>query len=259
MKSCTASWTPPRKISTSTGSRLSAPSCFRWPRWPRPGAPVRQPYGAGRNVSTGRCEQGGQRSFGTNHRGAAIQGFRCFHAHQLCRGADAQRREVRGFPARRLRPEMRKAVEAWLQTDPFNDPKAPKDPFQMAEYVQTEEIEAKRQDAEAVRMKNAAPTGEADFRQVRSSNRAVRHGAVSRRHRRHVEFRLVEEDTQHPGLGLVHRHAVRFGVHASLQGMSAASGKSNQRTDEASVTLRAACGHCTRETTSLVSKRRMFP
>lgn len=44
----------------------------------------------------------------------------------------------------RFRPEMRKAVEAWLKTDPFNNPKAPLSPFKMAEYVQPELEEARR-------------------------------------------------------------------------------------------------------------------
>jgi hypothetical protein len=89
---------------------------------------------------------------------AALQ-FRAFGATMLIRCVEARSHKDEKFAAflhERFRPEMRKAVEAWLQTDPFNDPKAPKDPFQMAEYVQAEEIEAKRLDAEAVRMKNAA-------------------------------------------------------------------------------------------------------
>ena len=46
----------------------------------------------------------------------------------------------------RFRPEMKKAVEAWLKTDPFNNPAAPPAPFKMAEYVQPELEQAKRQD-----------------------------------------------------------------------------------------------------------------
>lgn len=45
----------------------------------------------------------------------------------------------------RFRPEMKKAVEAWLKTDPFNNPDAPLGPMKMAEYVQPELAEAKRQ------------------------------------------------------------------------------------------------------------------
>ena len=42
----------------------------------------------------------------------------------------------------RFRPEMKTAVEAWLKTDPFNNPKAPVGPLRMAEYVQPELAEA---------------------------------------------------------------------------------------------------------------------
>ncbi|MFO0383000.1 MAG: hypothetical protein ACK506_14960 [Pirellula sp.] len=44
----------------------------------------------------------------------------------------------------RFRPEMKKAVEAWLKTDPFNNPAAPLGPLKMAEYVQPELIDVKR-------------------------------------------------------------------------------------------------------------------
>ena len=50
------------------------------------------------------------------------------------------------FLFNRFRPEMKAAVEAWLKTDPFNDPTAPLGPFKMAEYVQLELQEAERQD-----------------------------------------------------------------------------------------------------------------
>src|SRR6266436_5479079 len=45
----------------------------------------------------------------------------------------------------RFRPEAKKAIEAWLKTDPFNNPAAPSNPFKMAEYVQPELEEARRQ------------------------------------------------------------------------------------------------------------------
>lgn len=46
----------------------------------------------------------------------------------------------------RFRPEMKRAVEAWLKTDPFNNPAAPLGPLKMAEYAQPELAEAKRQE-----------------------------------------------------------------------------------------------------------------
>lgn len=48
------------------------------------------------------------------------------------------------FLFERFRPEMKKAVEAWLKTDPFKNPEAPLGPLRMAEYVQPEQEEAKR-------------------------------------------------------------------------------------------------------------------
>ena len=41
---------------------------------------------------------------------------------------------------------MKTALQAWLKTDPFNNPDSPKGPFKMSEYVQPELAEAKRQD-----------------------------------------------------------------------------------------------------------------
>src|SRR5260370_32101931 len=49
------------------------------------------------------------------------------------------------FLFKRFRPEMKKALEAWLKTDPFNNPAAPRGPFKMAEYTQPELAEGKRQ------------------------------------------------------------------------------------------------------------------
>lgn len=46
----------------------------------------------------------------------------------------------------RFRPEMKRAVEAWLKTDPFNNPSAPLGPLKMAEYVEPELANAKRLD-----------------------------------------------------------------------------------------------------------------
>jgi hypothetical protein len=56
----------------------------------------------------------------------------------------------------RFRPEVRKALDAWLQTDPFNNPSAPMHPFAMAEYASPEREAAKRADEERARMLAAA-------------------------------------------------------------------------------------------------------
>ena len=50
------------------------------------------------------------------------------------------------FLFKRFRPEMKVAIEAWLKTDPFNDPNAPQGPFKMAEYSQPELEKAKSHD-----------------------------------------------------------------------------------------------------------------
>ena len=52
----------------------------------------------------------------------------------------------------RFRPETRKAVDAWLQTDPFNNPNAPVRPLAMAEYAQPEREGAKHIEKEQIRM-----------------------------------------------------------------------------------------------------------
>lgn len=54
-------------------------------------------------------------------------------------------KEVEDFLFRRFRPEMKRAVDAWLQTDPFRDPNAPPHPLKMTEYVLAVETEAARQ------------------------------------------------------------------------------------------------------------------
>ncbi len=56
----------------------------------------------------------------------------------------------------RFRPEMRKALDAWLETDPFQNPQAPLTPFHMAEYVQPEQLEADRRQEEADEQEAAA-------------------------------------------------------------------------------------------------------
>ena len=45
----------------------------------------------------------------------------------------------------RFRPEMKVAMDAWLDSDPFNNPSAPPHPFMMAEFQIAEETEARRQ------------------------------------------------------------------------------------------------------------------
>lgn len=66
--------------------------------------------------------------------------------------ADAHDDEVLAdFYELRFRDEFQPAFDAWLETDPFNDPEAPPTPFAMAEYqvAATEEAAGFDADAEA--------------------------------------------------------------------------------------------------------------
>ena len=47
-----------------------------------------------------------------------------------------------GFVYLRMRDEFKPAIEAWLQTDPINNPDAPATPFEMDEYVLAAQEEA---------------------------------------------------------------------------------------------------------------------
>src|SRR5262245_2679650 len=85
--------------------------------------------------------------------------FRMFDASMFISYIEARSRseeKMEKFLHHRFRPEMRKAVDAWLKTDPDNNASAPKSPFKMAEYIQGEAEEAKRQDARAADMISAA-------------------------------------------------------------------------------------------------------
>ncbi len=48
------------------------------------------------------------------------------------------------FYYQRFTPEMKVAVDAWLQTDPLKNPNAPPTPFAMSEYNRTHELHAKQ-------------------------------------------------------------------------------------------------------------------
>lgn len=60
--------------------------------------------------------------------------------------------ELEAFLYDRFRPELRQALDAWLATDPFNDPRAPPHPFQPQWYVLALEREAHLQEVESQRM-----------------------------------------------------------------------------------------------------------
>jgi hypothetical protein len=65
-------------------------------------------------------------------------------------------KKLADFAFARFRPEARKAVNAWLQTDPFNNPNAAVRPLAMAEYASPEREGAKRADEDQARMLPAA-------------------------------------------------------------------------------------------------------
>ena len=48
------------------------------------------------------------------------------------------------FYLARVRPELRVAIEAWLETKPFENPNAPRNPFVMQEYARTFAQEAEQ-------------------------------------------------------------------------------------------------------------------
>lgn len=56
---------------------------------------------------------------------------------------------VSGFLYERFREEFLPAVDAWLATDPINNPDAPKTPFEMDEYVVADHVVALELSAEA--------------------------------------------------------------------------------------------------------------
>jgi hypothetical protein len=94
----------------------------------------------------------------TEHTIAAVQ-YRMFDAMMLIKYTEMRAhgdKELDQFLYDRFRPEMKNAMAAWLKTDPFNDPKAPRTPFDMPEYVQKHQDAAKSQDLIAEQMEAVA-------------------------------------------------------------------------------------------------------
>ena len=65
-------------------------------------------------------------------------------------------KKLEDFLFSRFRPEAKTAIDAWLKTDPLNNPNAPPHPFRMAEYVQAEQQEARLQEERAGQLLAAA-------------------------------------------------------------------------------------------------------
>lgn len=57
--------------------------------------------------------------------------------------------ETEKFLYSRFRPEMKIALDAWLRTNPFENPNAPSGPFRMAEYVLVDRVESDRRAKES--------------------------------------------------------------------------------------------------------------
>jgi hypothetical protein len=95
---------------------------------------------------------------GSEARIAALQ-FRAFDASMFIDYLEAKsegNESLQKLLYERFRPEMRTVMDAWLKTDPFNNPAAPSGPFKMAEYVQKELEEAKKYDDLASQKRIAA-------------------------------------------------------------------------------------------------------
>jgi hypothetical protein len=60
------------------------------------------------------------------------------------------------FLRERFRPDAKAAFDAWLNTDPFNNREAPKNPFVMKEYEQPQEREATRLEEESGKLFDSA-------------------------------------------------------------------------------------------------------
>jgi len=84
---------------------------------------------------------------------------RAFDASMLISYFEAKTRDdkaMEDFLYKRFRPETRKALDAWIATDPLSSSAAPLSPFKMSEYVQPELEEAHRQDEIATKSHAAA-------------------------------------------------------------------------------------------------------
>ena len=55
-----------------------------------------------------------------------------------------KKQELSDFYFERFRPDMKAAVQAWLETDPLNNPNAPPHPFAMSQYNRTFALEAQQ-------------------------------------------------------------------------------------------------------------------
>jgi hypothetical protein len=81
--------------------------------------------------------------------------FRAFDASMFIEYVAAKEEgssELEEFLYVRFRPEMKRAVDAWLATDPFRDREAPPHPFQSHWYVLPQEQEVSRNQAQGQKL-----------------------------------------------------------------------------------------------------------
>ena len=94
----------------------------------------------------------------TEHTISAVQ-YRMFDAMMLIKYTEMRAhgdKDLDQFLYDRFRPELKNAMTAWLKTDPYNNPKAPRTPFEMPEYVQKHQESARAQDTISEQMETVA-------------------------------------------------------------------------------------------------------
>ena len=99
----------------------------------------------------------------------------------------AGRTDEEAFIYRRFRPEMKRAVDAWLATKPRTNPAAPSSPFAMPQYrLRTGEDGGWRVNALACGRLPKGHGRQRTRRAIRSANRDLCRGIVPRRHQYQV-------------------------------------------------------------------------
>ena len=115
-----------------------------------------QRWGGAQTSALAAAAKAGRES--TEHTLSAMQ-FRMFDAMMVVKYSEMHvhgDKELDQFLLDRFRPEMKKAMEAWLKTEPFKNPTAPRTPFEMPEYVEKHKEAASKQDAIAAQMAEVA-------------------------------------------------------------------------------------------------------
>ena len=195
---CTHS--PPDAIGSSRSSRRRcSPPSRRWPR----GRGSRRRSGAPSHDSSSRrqtpAESEANRAAGTAAADKETDdlAFNAWFAAAVLGNAQAME-----IAERRFRPEFKAAFDAWIKTDPLNNPDAPPSPTYMPEYVQPEIDEAEELDRHANELSKEGAERR-DRRSVRAHHRVPRERAVPRRDQRplpaaHCPLRADLHRRHHP-------------------------------------------------------------